>query len=62
MKFIIPIIFTIIAMVVMAAALHFSKYKKRGSGCCGGDIPANYNGEVCDKNDTQVCICDGAKE
>lgn len=62
MKFIIPILFTIIAMVVMAAALHFSRYKKRGSGCCGGDLPADYKGRICDKNDTQVCICDGAKE
>jgi hypothetical protein len=48
-------------MVVMAAALHFSKYKKRGSGCCGGDIPDGYKGKICDKNATQMCICEGPK-
>ena len=46
----------------MAAALHFSKYKKRGSGCCGGDLPADYKGKICDKDDTRSCICDGPKE
>lgn len=25
-----------LAFVGMAASLHFSKYKKRASGCCGG--------------------------
>lgn len=62
MKVIIPILISIIAMLVMAAALHFSKYKKRGSGCCGGDLPHNYKGKTCDKDETQVCICEGPKE
>ncbi len=26
----------IVAMVGFAASLHFSQYKKRSSGCCGG--------------------------
>ena len=62
MKVIIPILFSIVAMVVMAAALHFSRYKKRGSGCCGGDVPTGYKGKICDKNETQICICEGPKE
>ena len=28
--------FFIVAFSLMAASLHFSKYKKRASGCCGG--------------------------
>jgi hypothetical protein len=61
MKFIIPIIVTIAAVVFMAAALHFSKYKKRkGSGCCGGGhITAGYTGKTCDEDDNKMCICEG---
>ena len=63
MKLIIPIIFTIVAMVIMAAALHFSKYKKRGSGCCGGGtVSADYTGKTCDENNTKMCICEPGKE
>ncbi len=35
-QFIIVPIFFIIAVVGMALALHFSKYKQGDSGCCGG--------------------------
>ncbi|NIM16492.1 MAG: hypothetical protein GTO45_31150 [Candidatus Aminicenantes bacterium] len=59
MKFIIPIIITIVAVVFMAAALHFSKYKKRkGSGCCsGGKALADYTGKTCEEDDSKMCIC-----
>lgn len=35
MKILIPILFFIVIMLGMLAALHWSKYKKRKSGCCG---------------------------
>jgi len=35
-QFIIVPIFFIIAVVGMGLALHFSKYKENGAGCCGG--------------------------
>lgn len=35
MKWFIPILFFMLALVGMAAALHFAKYKKRPNGCCG---------------------------
>lgn len=61
MKFLIPIIITIVAVVFMAAALHFSKYKKRkGSGCCGGGKAlAGYPGKTCDEDEARVCVCEG---
>ena len=35
-KILIPILFTVLAFGLFAAALHFAKYKKRNaSGCCG---------------------------
>jgi hypothetical protein len=44
MKILVPIIFTIVAMVLMAAALHFAKYKKRKqSGCCGAHEVCMHN-------------------
>lgn len=50
LKIIIPIIFTIVALALFAGALHFAKYKKRPSGCCGAH-------EVChhhkDKDDAE---------
>ena len=60
MKLIIPIIFMIVAIVFMGAALYFSKYKKRkGSGCCGGSqLTAGYTGKACDEDDTKKCICE----
>lgn len=59
MKLIIPIIITIVAVVFMAAALHFSKYKKRkGSGCCGGGKSlADYTGKPCEEDDSKMCVC-----
>ena len=35
-EYIIVILFFILAFAGMLAALHFSKYRKRASGCCGG--------------------------
>ncbi|UCH95929.1 MAG: hypothetical protein JSV88_03540 [Candidatus Aminicenantes bacterium] len=59
MKLIIPIIFTIAAVVFFAFALHISKYKKRKSGCCGGvDIAVGYTGNTCDEDETKACICE----
>ena len=36
MEYIIAPIFFFVAMILMLAALKFSKYKERNSGCCGG--------------------------
>ena len=59
MKLIIPIIFTIIAVGLMLGALHFSKYRKRKSGCCGGgDACLDKAGKTCDENTGKACICD----
>jgi hypothetical protein len=35
-QYIIVFLFFALAMAVMLIALHFSQYKKRPSGCCGG--------------------------
>ena len=46
----VPIIFTIVAIVFFAFALHISQYKKRKSGCCGGaDIVAVVDQWVTDR-------------
>jgi hypothetical protein len=59
MKLIVSIIFAIVAIVFFAAALHFSQYIKRKSGCCGGaDIVAGYTGKTCDEDKSKSCICD----
>lgn len=59
MKLILPIIFAIVAIVFFAAALHFSQYKKRKSGCCGGaDIVAGFTGKTCDEDESNSCICE----
>jgi hypothetical protein len=59
MKLIIPILFTIVAIVFFAFALHISRYKKRKSGCCGGaDIVAGYTGKTCDEDKSKSCICE----
>jgi hypothetical protein len=60
MKLIIPIIFAIVAIVFFAAALHFSQYKKRKSGCCGGGellVDAKYVGKTCEDDESKSCIC-----
>ena len=47
LQYIILALFFLAAFVLMAAALHFSRYKKRPSGCCGGDHcdhPAHKDG------------------
>ena len=40
-QYIIVIGFFILAFFLMGLALHFSKYKKRPSGCCGGGDCSN---------------------
>ena len=35
-QYIVVLLFSILALSLMLAALHFSRYKKRPSGCCGG--------------------------
>ncbi len=35
-QYIIAILFFLIAISIMILSLHFSKYKKKPSGCCGG--------------------------
>ncbi|MCP4147071.1 MAG: hypothetical protein GY757_04910 [bacterium] len=35
MKLLLPVLFCIAAFAVMLIALHYSRYKKRPSGCCG---------------------------
>jgi hypothetical protein len=59
MKLIVPIIFTIVAIVFFAFALHISRYKKRKSGCCGGGellVDAKYAGKACDEDENKSCI------
>lgn len=58
MKIIIPVIFTIIAIGLMLAALHFSKYKKRTSGCCGGHACGDHPDKTCDEDDSKSCTCE----
>lgn len=59
MKIIIPVIFTIIAVGLMLAALHFSKYKKGKSGCCGGgDACIEKAAKCCDEDSGKVCTCE----
>ena len=36
LEFALIVIVFAVAFTAMALALHFSKYKKRSSGCCGG--------------------------
>lgn len=35
-EYIVVFLFFVLAFAGMLAALHFSKYRKRASGCCGG--------------------------
>ncbi len=60
MTFIIPLIITVVAMSAMAAALHFSQYKKRQSSCCGGGVCSVPNlplPKSCGKAPNQSCDC-----
>jgi hypothetical protein len=60
MKLILPIIFTIVAIVFFAVALHFSQYKKRKSGCCGGGellVDTKYAGKTYDEAESKSCTC-----
>ncbi|HAK61548.1 MAG TPA: hypothetical protein DCO77_14430 [Nitrospiraceae bacterium] len=38
-KYLITLAFLLAAFLLMALSLHFSKYKKSGSGCCGRRAP-----------------------
>lgn len=35
-EYIVAFLFFVLAISIMLMALHFSQYKKRPSGCCGG--------------------------
>ena len=48
--------FFIAAFALMAVSLHFSKYKKRDSGCCGG------GNCIIDENGNRVSSCYSDKE
>ena len=41
-KILIPVLFFMVALAGMLAALHFSNYKKRKSGCCGAHKVCNH--------------------
>jgi hypothetical protein len=45
MKILIPILFFMVAMAGMLAALQWSKYKKRKSGCCGAHEVCEHDKE-----------------
>ncbi|MBL1213088.1 MAG: hypothetical protein HND52_07015 [Ignavibacteriae bacterium] len=47
--------FFIAAFSLMAVSLHFSKYKKRDSGCCGGGNCST------DENGNKVSSCYSSK-
>ena len=36
MQFLVVVGFFIVAIAIMAVALHFSQYKKKDNSCCGG--------------------------
>ena len=36
LQYLLAFFFFVLAISIMIFALHFSQYKKRGSGCCGG--------------------------
>jgi len=60
-KLLIPIIFALVLIGFFVFALHFSKYKKRGSGCgCGGGgaVYAGFKGKTCEEDKEQICICE----
>ena len=58
-KLLIPILFGIAMIVFFAFSLHFSKYKRRKSGCCGGGaVYAGYTGKTCDEGQDIICICE----
>lgn len=62
MNILIPILFCVVAVVIMGAALHFSKYKKRKSGCgCGRGESIDDAGscaKTCDHDAERSCVCD----
>jgi hypothetical protein len=50
-----------VAIVFFAVALHFSQYKKRKSGCCGGGellVDTKYAGKTCDEAESKSCVCE----
>jgi len=51
-QYIIAVSFFLIAISIMILSLHFSKYKKRPSGCCGGGHCKTGN-----DGETQVHSC-----
>ena len=55
MDFIIPIIFFMIALGLMLAALHFAKYKKRPSGCCGAHAVCAHHKKDETSNEENNC-------
>ena len=59
MKVLILILFAIVAFVLFLAALEFSQYRKRKSGCCGGAaFMAGYTGKTCEEDESKCCICE----
>jgi hypothetical protein len=63
MKLLIPIIFALTAFVLFIAALQFSRYKKRKSGCCGGAaVVEGYAGKTCDRDENRYCVCETTPE
>ena len=51
-QYIIVFAFFILAVVFFGATLHFTKYKKRNSGCCGGGHCDSSEGD-----EQQNCGC-----
>jgi len=56
-QYIIVIVFFVLALVFFGVTLHFSKFKRRHSGCCGGghcDTPADHHQHNCGCYDEKV--------
>ena len=47
LKILIVTVFFIVAFSLMAMALHFAKWKKKKSGCCGGGHCDSNGGGSC---------------
>jgi len=51
-QYLIVFVFFLFAILLMLTSLHFSKYKKKSSGCCGGGHCSVDGG---DENHTHSC-------
>ncbi|MCP4216817.1 MAG: hypothetical protein GY765_19355 [bacterium] len=51
MNILIPVVFGIVGFGLFAASLHFARYKRGKSGCCGTNACSVPGGNTCDRHD-----------